>query len=107
MADLMIYIKIHGTENGSIVAMCDYDLIEKVLEEGNIVIDINSYKDFYKGAMVDSKKAQDMIMELDNVASANVIGKESVEAALSCGIISKNGIMKVAKVPYAHSYSVE
>ncbi|MGC8495998.1 MAG: DUF424 domain-containing protein [Candidatus Micrarchaeia archaeon] len=103
----MIYIKIHDTENGSMVAMCDDDLIEKVLEEGDIVIDIKSYSGFYRGSVVDAKKAQDMINELDKVASANVIGKESVEAALGCGIISKKGIMKVAKVPYAHSYSVE
>ena len=36
----MIYIKIHQAEEGDIIAACDESLIDKVLEEGEIYIDL-------------------------------------------------------------------
>jgi len=107
MADFMVYIKIHDTDNGSMVAMCDEQLIDKVLSEGDIVIDIKAYNSFYKGSKVSKPVAIDMVGKLDHIYSANVIGDESIEIALSLRIIDKKGIMRIGKVPYAHAYSMD
>ena len=53
----MIYIKIHETEHGAkILAMCDKSLIGKVLEEGNVYIDLKLYSDFYTGELIDEEE---------------------------------------------------
>ncbi|MGC8651629.1 MAG: DUF424 domain-containing protein [Candidatus Micrarchaeia archaeon] len=103
----MIYIKVHNTDNGDIVAMCDEALIDRVLSEGDVVIDIKSYSSFYKGDKVDKDSAIDAISRLEHIYSANIVGTESIEAAISSKIIDKKGVLFVGGVPYAHSYSMD
>ena len=103
----MIYIKTHEAENGSLIAMCDESLIDKTLSEGDIFIDIKAYNSFYKGELVSEERAKKIIEERDVVYSANIIGKEAVGIALKTGIIEKENVLTVKKVPYAHAYKVD
>ena len=107
MVELMIYIKTHEAENGSVVAMCDESLIERVLSEGEILLDIKIYSSFYKGELVNRQRAIEIISQRNDVYSANIVGKESIEIALETGIIEKDNVKKVSKVPYAHAYKVD
>ncbi|MDE1869042.1 MAG: DUF424 family protein [Candidatus Micrarchaeota archaeon] len=102
----MIYIKIHSTDNGPMLALCDSNLIEKILEEGELVINIKDYADFYKGDLI---KAEELGKHIDSneVYSANVIGKESVDAAVQNRIIDKAHVRAVNKVPYAHAFRIK
>ena len=102
----MIYIKIHDTENGHMIAMCDSSLIDKVLKEGDIEINIKNYSDFYKGELVDTKKAVGMI-DPRRLYSANIVGKEAVEAAILGLIIHKDSVKTVGKIPYANAFRIK
>ncbi len=102
----MIYIKIHDTENGDIIAMCDSHLIDKVLKEGDLEINVKDYSDFYKGELVDVEKAVGMLNP-EKLYSANIIGKESVDAAIKGAIIHKDGVMKVSGIPYANAFRIK
>ena len=102
-----MYIKTHEAEKGTVVAMCDESLIDKVLSDGDIHIDIKSYKDFYKGELVDGARAKKIIKGKNSIYSANLIGKESVGIGLETSIIQKENVMEVMKVPYAHAYRVD
>ncbi|MGD0728709.1 MAG: DUF424 family protein [Candidatus Micrarchaeaceae archaeon] len=102
----MIYIKIHNTDNGDIVAMCDSSLIDKVLAEGEVEINIKDYSEFYKGELVEAGKVPKMI-NLGHLFSANIVGKESVDAAIKCSIIDKNNVLKVNKIPYANAFRLK
>ncbi len=104
MIDL-IYLKIHDTENGKIVAMCDESLIDKVLEEGKLVIDIKNYSDFYMDKLISADDPRG-IPERSRIVSANIVGKESVKVAVDCGVIEKGHVKTVNGVPYAHAYKV-
>jgi hypothetical protein len=99
----MIYIKQHITENGIILAMCDSDLIGKVLEEGNILIDLKDYSEFYIGTLSSEPEADSSINK-DKLWSVNVIGRSSVSVALSKGIIEKEHVKTVKGVPYANAF---
>ncbi|MCL4373285.1 MAG: DUF424 family protein [Candidatus Marsarchaeota archaeon] len=103
----MIYLKVHSTDNGDMIAMCDEALIDKVLSKGEIVIDIKGYSSFYKGDKVDKETAVSRIRDLEHIYSANIVGTDSIDVALSARIIDRKGILFVGDVPYAHSYSMD
>lgn len=102
----MIYLKTHDTDKGSILAMCDSELIDSVLKEGDVVMDINGYSSFYKGELVDVSKAREVAGRL-KVFSANVVGKESVDAAINSEVIGKEHVKLISGVPYAQAFRVE
>ncbi len=107
MVDQMIYIKVHSSENGDIVALCDSTLITKVLKEGELEINLKDYSEFYKGELVSNEKAIEILISVRRLLSANIIGKESVNAAVKAGIIVKDSIKMVDKVPYAYAFRVK
>ena len=102
----MIYIKIHDNENGHVIGMCDSSLIDKVLTEGEIEINLRDYSDFYKGELVNIDKAVSML-DPKRLYSANVIGKESIDAAIKGEIIHKDSVKKVSKIPYAYAFKIK
>ncbi len=85
--------------------MCDQDIIDSVLEEGNVYIDIKSYSDFYKGKIINSKKPGTKI-DKNIISSSNIIGNDSVKLAISWGIISEDNVMLINNIKYAQSYKV-
>jgi hypothetical protein len=100
----MVYLKIHSTPNGKIIAMCDERLIDSILKEGSVTIDLKRYNDFYKGEVATEAVLNGIKMA--DVYSANIVGEESVRIAVSHSIIKKENVKKVDGVPYAHAYRV-
>ncbi len=105
MVDTMIYVKLHESEDGSILAMCDESLIGRTLSEGELFIDINSYSDFYVGELVDTKNYE--LHGLEGIVSFNIIGTESVEFCIRNSIVEIENIKTVEGVPVAHAYKVD
>ncbi|EET89827.1 MAG: DUF424 family protein [Candidatus Micrarchaeales archaeon] len=101
----MIYYKEHVLEEGVIIAICDENLIDKVLEDGDLFIDVASYSDFYKGELIDPNA--EVKLNLREFDSANVIGSESVAFAIKNFLIGKDNVKMVGEVPYAQSYKVK
>lgn len=94
----MISIKIHRSYR-IVVAVCDSDLIGKKFEEGKRQIEIKEY--FFKGDELNEEKAiKTMITQRYEDATFNIVGKESINAALKAGIISKEGVAKIQGVPF-------
>jgi hypothetical protein len=102
----MIYIRIHSTDNGNMVAMCDSDLIDKVLSQGDIEINLRDYADFYKGQLTSRDEAL-TIVKKEGMVSANIVGEEAIKVALDKGIIEKANVKKVSRIPYANAFSVK
>jgi hypothetical protein len=102
----MIYIKVHRTDNGAMLAMCDADLIDKVIDDGKVCIDLKGYSDFYKGELVKADLAKERIGSY-NLYSVNVVGNESVKAAIEGDIIKKENVKSVNGIMYANAYRVD
>ncbi|MCL5100107.1 MAG: DUF424 family protein [Candidatus Marsarchaeota archaeon] len=98
----MIYLKLHETNEGRILAMCDESLIDRVLEEGDAYVDIKGYADFYKGSLVGAKEFSEL--ETAGISSANIVGEESVGLAIGRELIKEENVKKIKGVPYAHAY---
>jgi len=101
----MIYLKMHKTDKGDMIAMCDENLIGKVFNEGKAELDLKTYSDFYKGDLM----KKDQIIKAIGMAqlySANIVGKESIDVLVEHGIIEKGSVKTIAKIPYVHIYNV-
>src|SRR3989338_8376181 len=92
-------VKAHKTQDGrKILAVCDNDLIGKKFEEKNLQLDLTS--NFYKG---EEKSEEEIINLLKNCYLVNIAGNQSTNLAIKLGIITKNNIIKIKKIPHAQA----
>ncbi len=83
-----------------LIAICDSDLIGKRFEQGKFQLDIK--ESFYKGEEVDEEKAIHIMKKMSKEdATFNIVGKNSVNAALKVGIIEEEGIKQIRGIPFA------
>ena len=101
----MIYLKIYETEKGRMIAMCDENLIGKVLKQGKMELDLKTYSDFYRGDLISEETALSIVTG-DGLYSANIVGKNSVGIFLVKGLVDKNQVKKISKVPFVQLYMV-
>jgi hypothetical protein len=99
----MIFVKLHKSYR-TVVAICDSNLIGKKFEEetkkGTKQLDIR--ENFYKNEEISYEKAVDLMkFQSKEDATFNIVGQESIKAAMDAGIITEQGIEKIDGVPYA------
>jgi uncharacterized protein len=102
----MIYLKIHITPEGEIIAMCDSELLGKKFKEGKLELDLSTYSEFYKGDLVEDDEASDYIKNSRSFYTANIVGEKSVAIFLRKGLVSRKEVRKVKEVPYVHIYTI-
>ena len=102
----MIFVKKHAAEQGTILAMCDEELIGKVLREGKMFLDLDKYADFYRGSLVSEEDALGSV-EKDEICSANAVGERSVAVLMKKGVIKSGDIKRVKKVPLVQIFKVD
>jgi len=95
----MIVVKFHKGLN-KVVAICDKNLIGKTFSDGNIEIKIGEY--FYGGNVKSEEEVDEIMKNYDNL---NIVGKESVGLAIKSGVIDKEKVIFIKKVPHAQTIS--
>jgi hypothetical protein len=98
-----MYVKVTEREGKRVVAACDRELIGRVLEEGGMVLDLKAYSSFYVGKLSD---APGLEAELGKFDSANLVGGRAVGVALDMGIVQKNGVKYIKRVPHLQLYKL-
>lgn len=98
-----MYLRIHDTKEGKIVAVCDEDLIGKVIREGDTILDLDKYNTFYKGKTATEKDVKEALRSFH---SANLVGKKSVAVAMDSCLVSKSEVLYASGVPYVHIYKM-
>ena len=94
-----MYIKLHQSYR-KVIAVADTDLIGKKFEEGKFQLDIR--ENFYKGSeMQEEELIKFMQRQAKEDASFNIVGEESVKAAIKAGIIFPEYVGRIANIPYA------
>ncbi len=101
----MIYMKIHDTENGKILAMCDEELLGRIFSEGKRELDLNKYSDFYNGELVGEQEAKKRIEGIE-IYCANAVGQNSVQVLKSRVDISEGDVKIIEKVPFVQIYTL-
>jgi len=99
-----MYLRIHKTQNGTIVAACDRELIGQELTDGDVCIDLKKYSSFYKEKLITEKELSEALKMSFN--SANLVGKKAVNTALMLKIASKSNVKYIKNIPYIQIYSI-
>jgi len=97
-----MYLKIHKTPLGQVTAICDAELIGKVLSGGKIRLDLQSHAGFYSGQKISEEEAVRALSGADNV---NLVGKKSLAAAAKAGMDTSSAIL-ISGVPHLQVYKL-
>ena len=99
---MVLLVRMHKKEGRTVVAVCDKELLGKLIEDGKRQLDLTS--DFYKGVEMPRAELGDLVRNADGV---NLVGKEAVQLGLDEGVIEKEQVMLVKGVPHAHAALVQ
>ena len=97
-----MYLKVHETPAGEVVALCDAELIGRRLADGKRVLDLSKFSGFYEGERVGQEGA---VAALRGAANANLVGKKAVSAAAKAGL-DVSGAVEIAGVPHLQLYRI-
>lgn len=96
--DKDISLKIHKSYRW-VVAICDKDLLGKVLSEGERELDLSG--NFFKGEEMDKQKVRSEILRaLREDATFNVVGEKSVNIFREMDLVKSEDVLKVEGVPF-------
>ena len=95
-----MYLKTHPSPDGEIVALCDSELIGRVLSNKKMRLDLSAYAPFYLGRKVDEKEA---VAALSAAQNANIVGKLALAAAKKAGLPVSHA-MTIESVPHLQVY---
>lgn len=98
-----MYMKVHKSAKGTIVALCDKELIGKILEDRDRYIDLDKYRSFYVGELVTKEQARNALISFNSI---NVVGKKSVDLLIELEIVHPNDVVYIKKIPYVQVYNV-
>jgi hypothetical protein len=92
----MISLKRHSSGHEMLIAACDLDLLGRTIEEGDLRLEVS--ESFYGGEKVESRV---FLAVLALATIGNLVGKETVEAAMSAGFVDPECVLWVKGIPHA------
>lgn len=96
-----IYSKLHVVGRDSVLAVCDRELVGKVLEEGKMRFKVE--ENFYKGELIDGKRLKQLLKEEGNI---NIVGERAVKVALGEGLINENDVIRIKGTPHVQIFRI-
>lgn len=91
-----MYLKVHHTPQGEVVAVCDADLLNTTLSHGDVQIAVTAA--FYG---TERATEEEVRAALRNACNANLMGKKATGIAIAMGLITEEGCLSVGGVPHA------
>ena len=92
---LKFWCKVFVTKYDFLVAICDEDILEKVIRKKPKVV---ASKKFYGGKLVNGKIA---VRLMEKATIGNLLGKNIVGLAIKNGFIVKDNVIIINGVPHA------
>jgi hypothetical protein len=97
-----MYLKVHHTPMGDIVAICDAELVGRVLANKKYRIDLKSHASFYQGKLVGKAEAVAVLSGAENI---NIVGKKALAAASSAGLATSHAVT-IEGIPHLQAYKI-
>jgi hypothetical protein len=94
--DLEAYVNLRRMGRRVLLAVCDAELLGKVLRDGKIVFEVR--RDFYDGLKMSVEEAIDL-MEQSTIV--NMVGRNIVGKAIERRLIHPDAVLDISGVPHA------
>jgi hypothetical protein len=92
-----MFLKVHRSlRDGDVVAVCDCELLNTTLSNGEIEVHIT--ESFYGNYRASENEVRDA---LKNAPNANLMGERTISLAIDMGLISPSGCIMINNVPHA------
>ena len=92
------------SRRGTVLAMCDEELLGKKFSEGKAVLDLIKYREFYEGERLD-ESSEELKKMISEAGSINAVGKKSIRMLQEFGY-DISAVKSVQKVPHLHVYKI-
>jgi len=96
-----MYLKIHRSPQGDVVAACDRELLGKKLTHEGVEITISA--SFYGSTPA---SVEDVRSAMQGASNINLMGERVVRIAVEMGLITEKGCMRISGVPHAQIFQV-
>jgi len=111
MGETVLKMKITTTKEGTIVGLCDSELIGKKIKDSKskACLDLEKHAAFYSGSEIDERDARtkrELEIALKYAKSINVVGKKAVEYVKGMGYKIDN-VMRIDNIPHLQVYRVD
>jgi hypothetical protein len=91
----MFCYKIHRTEKGVVLAVCDRELVGKTIrEDPEFIVNENFY---YR----EEGNEKDVDSVLEKCFVGNIVGEKIIEIALKKKLITKENVIMIGNIPHA------
>lgn len=104
MNEPLVYMKISDVNGEKIVAICDEDLLGRVIIDRRLNIVFHVSKHFYGGELVPVSYAMSKAKE---ATILNLLGENTINAAVKEGLIHPDAVIRIAGIPHAQLVHVK
>ena len=92
---MLFSTKVISASGNLMLNICDPELIDKTLQDGNTKIKINS--NYYSERDVDEHEAKNLLTKCNSI---NMVGEKTISLAISLGIGSEKSIRRIEGIPF-------
>jgi hypothetical protein len=96
-----MYLKIHRSPDGVVVAVCDRELLNTTICHGDVEICIS--EKFYGSTPATEEEIRAALKTAEN---ANLMGRRAVQLAVELGLIGPSSCMMLGDVPHAQIFRI-
>lgn len=100
----MFSLKIHTDSGKTLCAICDSDILGKVFEENDRILDVD--EDFFGGERMPLEKINDISGAVKNAHTSNIIGNRIIAELLKSGALKESGVKEISGVKYAMIFRI-
>jgi len=98
----MFLLTIRRTEDGrSVVAVCEKELVGKVFEEGELVLDLRGYFFMEDGTTIETENLELISREIKKAFTSNIVGNKIVSKLVQEGLIESSSVKEICGIKYA------
>jgi uncharacterized protein len=95
-----MFLKIHNSPGtGSVVSVCDGDLLNTTITDGDLEVRIT--ESFYGNHRASDDEVREALNSAEN---ANLMGEHAVAIAIELGLVSHENCIMIGPVPHAQIF---
>lgn len=92
-----MFLKVHHNRDGcDVVAVCDRELLNTTLQDGDFTFAI--HESFYGNTLAEESEVRRILLSAGN---ANLVGPRTIALAVELGLLDRDGCSEIAGVPHA------